>query len=246
VSIDAGRKRTALPTTNEVTMVANTAVGKPDGIARATTSRALGPLAGLAFALCFFLGVAMLETPRGASDQELVTWWSDSGNRITAIVSMYLFVVAGLCFLVFLVALRSRLLAAEGDTGELTTVVLVAGTVFVSLLCVAAAARGVIGFAAVSPANDEPLPGPDMLRYLPQIGYTITGTGGLLAVALSMAATSWLILKTAVFGRWLAWVGVVATLLVVVAAILLSGVFAIPALLVWTLAVSAAMWARRA
>jgi hypothetical protein len=227
-------------------MVTNAAVAKPEGIARGAIGQALGPLAGLAFAVCFFLGVAMLDTPRGATDQELVAWWSDAGNRITAIVSMYLFVVAGICFLVFLIALRSRLLAAEGGTGDLTALVLVAGVVFASLLCVAAAARGVIGFAVVSPANDEPLPGADTLRYLPQIGYAITGTGGLLAAAVSMAATSWLIVRTAVFGRWLAWVGGAAVLIVVSASILLSGVLAIPALLAWTLAVSAAMRGRRA
>jgi len=202
----------------------------------------LGALAGLAFALCFFVGVAMLEIPRGATDADLVAWWSDSGNRITAVVSMYLFVLAGLCFLVFLIKLRSRLLAAERGAGELTALVVASGGVFVAMLLVAAAARGVIGFAVASPTNDESLPGPDTLRYLPQIGYAVTGTGGMLAAALAMAATSWLIVRTAVFGRWLAWIGAVATAVVIVACAVLAGVFAIPALLVWTAAVSAALW----
>jgi hypothetical protein len=202
----------------------------------------IGSLAGVGFAIFFFIGVAMLETPENASDQELVAWWSDSGNRTSAVVSMYLFVLAGLCFLVFLVALRSWLLAAEGGRGDLTALVFGSGLVFVSLLSVAAAARGVIGFAVESPTSDESLPGPDTLRYLPQVGYAITGTGGLLAAAVSMAATSVLIVRTAVFRRWLAWVGAVAVLVVVGAAIALSAVLAIPALLVWAVAVSAAMW----
>ena len=202
----------------------------------------IGSLAGVGFAIFFFVGVAMLEIPENATDQELVAWWSDSGNRTAAVVSMYLFVLAGLCFLIFLVALRSRLLAVEGGSGDLTALAVGSGLVFVSLLSVAAAARGVIGFAVESPANNEPLPGPDTLRYLPQIGYAITGTGGLLAAALSMAATSVLILRTAVFGRWLAWVGAAAVLAVVGAAIALSGVLAIPALLIWTVAVSISMW----
>ena len=184
----------------------------------------------------------MLNIPESAADEELVAWWSDSGNQTTAVVSMYLFVLAGLCFLVFLVKLRSRLLAAEGGTGELTALVLAGGIVFVSMLFVAAASRGVIGFAVKSPVNDESLPGPDTLRYLPQIGYAITGTGGLLAAALTMAATSWLIVRTSVFGRWLAWIGAVAAVLVVVASALLAGVLAIPALLVWALATSVALW----
>ncbi len=202
----------------------------------------IGSLAGVGFAIFFFVGVAMLEIPENASDQELVAWWSDSGNRTAAVVSMYLFVLAGLCFLLFLAALRSRLLAAEGGSGDLTALAVGSGLVFVSLLSVAAAARGVIGFAVESPANNEPLPGPDTLRYLPQIGYAITGTGGLLAAAVSMAATSLIVLRTAAFGRWLAWVGAAAVLAVVGAAIALSGVLAIPALLIWTIAVSLAMW----
>ena len=56
------------------------------------------------------LGTAILNIPLGASDQKLVAWWSDGGNQVTAIISMYTFVLAGLCFLAFLVQLRSRLL----------------------------------------------------------------------------------------------------------------------------------------
>ena len=202
----------------------------------------VGALAGLAFALCFFVGIAMLEIPPHASDQELVAWWARSGNQATAVVSMYLFVVAGLSFLVLLVRLRSRFLAAEGGTGDLTALVFSSGVVFVAMLMIAAAARGVIGFAALSPANDEPLPGPDTLRFLPQIGYTVTGTAGLLAAAMTMASASWLVARTAVFGKWLVWVGAVATVAVVGATFALSAVLAIPALLGWAIATCIALW----
>ena len=57
-----------------------------------------------------------------------------------------------------------------------------------------------------------------------------------------MATTSWLILRTAVFGRWLAWIGVAAALLVVAANAALVGMLAIPAVLVWALATSTALW----
>src|SRR5262245_49022332 len=107
----------------------------------------IGALAGLAFALCFFAGVAMVDIPRHATDDSLVAWWSDRGNQMSAVVSMYLFVAAGLSFLVLLVKLRSRLVVAECGTGDLTTLLLGSGVVFVAMLFVAAAARGVIGFA---------------------------------------------------------------------------------------------------
>jgi hypothetical protein len=188
------------------------------------------------------MGTATLNIPRGASDAKLVAWWADSGNQTTAIVSMYLFIVAGLCFLVFLTKLRSRLLAAEAGTGELTSLVVASGAVFVAMLLVAAASRGVIGFAVKSPGDNESLPGADTLRYLPQTGYAALGIGGLLAAAVAMATTSWLIVRTAVFGRWLAWLGAASALVIVVAAAALVGMVAIPAMLIWVLAVSVAMW----
>jgi hypothetical protein len=188
------------------------------------------------------MGTATLNIPRGASDAKLVAWWADSGNQTTAIVSMYLFIVAGLCFLLFLTKLRSRLLAAEAGTGELTSLVVASGAVFVAMLLVAAASRGVIGFAVKSPGDNESLPGADTLRYLPQTGYAALGIGGLLAAAVAMATTSWLIVRTAVFGRWLAWLGAASALVIVVAAAALVGMVAIPAMLIWVLAVSIAMW----
>src|SRR5262245_2415226 len=97
----------------------------------------IGAAAGTAFALCLFVGVAMLGIPRGATDQELASWWSDGGNQATAVVSMYLFVLAGLSFLVFLAKLRSRLLEAEGGAGELTSLAFASGIAFVATLFVA-------------------------------------------------------------------------------------------------------------
>ena len=215
---------------------------RPPALKPLSAGGRLGALAGVAFAVLFFLGTAMLDIPHGLSDEKTVAWWSESGNRTTAVVSMYCFTVAGLCFIAFLVQLRSRLLVAEGGTGTLTALVVVSGAVFVAMLLVAAMARGLIGFAVESPWLDEPLPGPDTLRYLPQIGATALGVGGLLSAAVTIATASWLILRTAVFPRWLAWLGFLATLLIVAASATLSGVLALPAVLVWALATSVALW----
>ena len=159
-----------------------------------------------------------------------------------AILSMYCFAVAGLCCLVFLVHLRSRLRVAEGGDGVLANLVVVSGVVFVAMLLVAAMSRGVIGYAASAPSNNEPMPGADTLRFLPQLGLTALGTGGLLAAGVAIAATSWLIVRTAVFGRWLAWLGALAVVVIIGANAVLSGPLAIPAVLVWALATSIVLW----
>jgi hypothetical protein len=219
-----------------------TTLGTHTTITARTAGGRLGALAGLAFSFLFFMGTAMLDIPHGVSDEKLLAWWSDSGHQTTTVVSMNCFVLAGLCFLVFLAKLRARLLEAEGGTGDLTNLVVASGVVFVAMLFAAAASRGVIGFAIKSPVDNESLPGADTLRYVPQIGHAALGAGGLLAAALAIATTSWLILRTAVFGRWLAWVGAAAAILLVAANVALSGVIAIPAILVWTAATSVALW----
>ena len=223
-------------------MSATAAAGTRATTTTRTAGGRLGAIAGLAFAFLFFMGTALLNIPHGSSDAKLVAWWADSGNQTTAVVSMYLFAVAGLAFLLFLAKLRSRLLVAEGGTGELTSLVVASGVVFVAMLFVAAASRGVIGFAIKSPGDNESLPGADTLRYLPQIGYAALGIGGMLAAAVAIATTSWIIVRTAVFGRWLAWVGALAAILVVVASVSLVGMLAIPAMLVWVVCMSVAMW----
>jgi hypothetical protein len=81
-----------------------------------------------------------------------------------------------------------------------------------------------------------------MLRYLPQISYVVLGFCGLLSAALAIAVTSLLSFRTRVFGRLVAWLGIVCALGLVFANVLLIGVGAIPAMLLWTVAVSVALW----
>ena len=82
-------------------------------VAGGLPGRRAAALTGVAFAVLFFLGTASLDQPRNA-DAELITWWSGSGNQITAAVSMYLFAAAALSFLGFLTHLCARIRAAEG------------------------------------------------------------------------------------------------------------------------------------
>jgi hypothetical protein len=207
-----------------------------------TAARSLGTsvpaLAGILSAGAFLVGTAVLNVPMKASDSELVRWWSSDSHQVEALASMVSFTLAGLLFLVFLAHLRTRLLAAEGGAGTLTTIVYSAGQLFVATLFVAAAARGVISSAVKSPAGGEPLPGVDLLRYLPQISYVVLGFCGLLAVALAMGVTSLLAFRQRAFGRVVAWCGILCATGIVAANVVLLGGLAIPAVLLWIIATS--------
>lgn len=207
-----------------------------------TVRARLAAVAGIASAVAFLIGIAVLNVPTKATDTELVQWWSESSHQLEALVSMISFTTAGLLFVVFLAHLRTRLAAAEGGAGTLTNIVSHAGLLFVAMLFVSATARGVIAYALKSPAAGEPLPGVDMLRYLPQISYVVLGFCGLLSAAVAIAVTSLLSFRTRVFDRIVAWLGVVCAASLVLANVLLIGVGAIPAMLLWTVAISVALW----
>ena len=207
-----------------------------------TVGARLAAAAGIAAAAAFFVGTAVLNVPTKATDAELVEWWSTSSHQVEALVSMVSFTTAGLLFVVLLAHLRARLAAAEGGSETLTTVVSFAGLLFVAMLFVAATARGVIAYAVKSPVAGQPLPDVDLLRYLPQFSYVVLGFCGLLSAALAITATSLLAFRTRVFGRLVAWLGILCATGLVLANALLIGVGAIPAMLLWTVAISIALW----
>ena len=62
-------------------MSATATVGTHAAVTTRMAGSPLGALAGLVFSLCFFMGIAMLDVPRGVTDREMVAWWSDNGNR---------------------------------------------------------------------------------------------------------------------------------------------------------------------
>ncbi|MDQ1456056.1 MAG: hypothetical protein QOH28_1676 [Actinomycetota bacterium] len=208
-------------------------------LVRSARGKAAG-LSGIGFALAYLIGTASLNAPLSGTDQKIVEFWSDGGNQTAAVISMYCFAIAGLLFLVFMSNLRVRLATLDTRSTKLSEIVFGSGLVFVVMLFVSGVARGVIGFGTKSHWS-QPVPNADLLRYLPQISYAAGGLA-LLAAAVAIATTSVMILRGGAFGRWLAWLGFVVSLVLVVANGLLAGVAVIPAMLFWALAASFAMW----
>jgi hypothetical protein len=203
----------------------------------------LGAIAGVAFALLFFVSLAAVDPLREASNQELLDWWSDGTNRDTLHVSMYAMLLAGPCFLVFLTRLRARLLAAEPADGW-TALVFAAGIVFVATHSVRAVFRGVIVHAVEfrgepAPVGGASLPGPDLLRFVAAVGDASMGLVVIPLATLLVVAASALILRTRPFGRWVGWLGLVVAALSLALIGLLMGPWASPLILIWVLAASA-------
>ncbi len=191
----------------------------------------IGAIAGVPFAFLLFLSVAAVDSLRGASDEELQTWWADSGNRNNLIISLYALLLAGPLFLLFVTRLRTRVRAA-GETGW-PDAAFASGIVVATALGVVAILRGII--AATMRFGDEPLPGVDTLRFQTSLAYATWDLVILFAVVL-VAVTSIMALTTRVLPHWIGWLGVPFT---IVGAILLAthrAPLSIPLLIIWVLA----------
>ena len=191
----------------------------------------MGAAAGIAFAILLFLSVASVDPQLGVSDQELQTWWADSGNRDGFIASMYMLLLACPLLLVFVSRLRTRLQAA--DVAGWADTVLACGIVLTTALGLCAILRGVV--AGSVRFADEPLPGVDTLRFATYLAYTVWDLVILFGIAM-VTIISALGLLTRSLPRWFGWLGVP---IAVGSAILLaaqSAPLAIPLFNVWVLA----------
>ena len=193
------------------------------------------PIGGLVFIVLFIVGIILYSTPDVDNTPEQIgSFYDDKGNRAELIICGYLLALAGVFFFWFLGSLRARLLEAEGGSGRLTSVVFASGVVFVAMLMTAAGSfmfvAGEITFA------DAPVD-PEIQRVIPDIGWSFLLIGGAFSAIAMICATSVLIQRTGVMPAWIAWLGFVIAVGLLLAAL----VFPMALLLIWVGVVSLAL-----
>jgi hypothetical protein len=201
-----------------------------------TSWERLAALAGVAFVVlyvaAFGLGIEV-----GASDQEILDYYADSGNRAKEVVAFFLIAAAALAFLVFASSLRNAIARAERETGMLAALVLAGGTASAVLVLAGNAVSRATAFAAMS---DEFELDPNLRRLAEDAGFLLFVSGALAAIVL-VVAVSLAALRHGVLPRWLGWTGFPAAALLTLAIAFIG--FLVLAL--WVLAVSAALASRR-
>jgi hypothetical protein len=196
-----------------------------------------GPASGIAFVVLFvasvFVGLNFPDPDDSAA--KFVKFYNDGGDRAQLIIGSYLMVLSGVFFFWFLASLRSRLLAAEGVPGRLTSIVFGSGLVFTALVMTAGAIFMTV--AADITFGENKFVTVEGARLLPVLGYPILLIAGMFAAIAMIDATSVLIMRTGALPRWIGWFGFVTAVL------LLFAVYFIPLLFLmfWVLAVSVAM-----
>lgn len=174
---------------------------------RLETPRAAG-LAGLLFSVLFVVAVLLIRKRPvpGSSATQIADFYLHHNAGRVALVGLYLAPFAGIAFLWFMAAIRSRLGAREDQF--FATVFLGSGLLFVAMLFAASACAGAL-LAAVK-FQDQPPPDANTFLLARALGFAFLFVFGVRAAAVFMLVASTIGLRTGFLPRWLVVAGYVA------------------------------------
>jgi len=203
-----------------------------------TSAAKVASAASILFAVAFFWTVASVDVPHKASDAKLLDWWQQSSNQLSGIVSQYCAIAAAVLFVVLINYFRA--LTTKTAATQWTAFARSMGLVFSTTLLVSAALRGVIGHMVN--VDGEPLPGLEVLRYSTALNYDLIGSVTMTALGLTILSVSIVIVRTLVLAKWVGYVGLVCSAIILVASAAMMGQFTIILSLLWSLCLSVAIW----
>lgn len=191
-------------------------------------------LSGLVAVALWAIGVVIDESSSlpGDDPNEILSWFQDESNTI--LVGAFIFMLGSLFFLIFLGALRARLVEAEGRRALLTAIAFGAGIVAtaMTLLIPGPNLAGALAEDDLTPEAAQALTVMDDAFFV----------GAELAAALLLAATGFAILRYGALPRWLAWISFLFALWLLIPPIGWAGLLVgVP---LWTIIVALLLWTR--
>ncbi|HKY12205.1 MAG TPA: hypothetical protein VJL85_02575 [Gaiellaceae bacterium] len=191
-------------------------------------------LSGLVAVALWVIGVVIDESSSlpGDDPNEILSWFQDESNTI--LVGAFIFMLGSLFFLIFLGALRARLVEAEGRRALLTAIAFGAGivTTAMTLLIPGPNLAGALAEDDLTPEAAQALTVMDDAFFV----------GAELAAALLLAATGFAILRYGALPRWLAWISFLFALWLLIPPIGWAGLLVgVP---LWTIIVTLLLWMR--
>jgi hypothetical protein len=144
----------------------------------------------MAFVLCFLAGIyCFARSPRlDASETELIQYYTSSGRDLTVIGGLYFLPFAAVAFLWFIAALRGWVEHSTRTIDHLlSTVQMLSGVSFITLVFVAAGAVTVVSLnvrLAEAPIDDT------LVRQFPLLGRTLLIVFGMRMAAIFVTSTA--------------------------------------------------------
>jgi hypothetical protein len=197
-------------------------------------------LAGVLAVVCSLVGVLhVLNQPQTKdSNAKITAYFADHSHRVQGAVSFFVYLAGIVFLLVFLGALRERLVAAEGQSGRLSALAFGAGVAALPLWGISMLLANAMSFT-VSESSAFTVD-PNTYRLLGVVAY-ITWVIALFVSSVVVWATSAVALRTRTLPRWYAIAGIV------VGVVQLFGLFLFPffAWWLWIIVTSVLLATRR-
>jgi hypothetical protein len=178
---------------------------KPIIQARVTTPRAAA-IAGILFSILLITSLVLVRVSVPANPQDAGSWLSSNSKKVSLALNLLPF--AGIAFLWFIGVVRDRL--GQHEDRFFATVFLGSGLLFLAMLFTSAAvAGGVISFYGAAPGQ---LIDSGLYNFGRVITYEIMNVYTMRMAGVFMMTTCTLSLRTGIFPRWMAILGLVLAL----------------------------------
>jgi hypothetical protein len=188
-------------------------------------------IAGIAFSVLQIAIIGMLRRSIPADPLDPGAWLVTEPKTVTLALNLIPF--AGVAFLWFIGVLRDRL--GQQEDRFFATVFFGSGLLFLAMLFAAAAIIGTIVLMATS-ADPGELIKSSTFRFARAAAYIIMNVYAVKMAAVFMFSTSTVVIYTTIAPRWIAYVGYVLALVLLIGSYYISWSFAV--LPVWVLLVS--------
>ncbi len=167
-----------------------------------------GLLSGLLSVACLVVGTMMvLSQPQDKdSDAKIVAYFTDHSHRVKGMVGFFVFLAGILLLLIFLAALRDRLIAAEGRAGGATALVFGAGLVSVALTATSMLLANGTLLAVTNTSKFQVEP--NTFRLFADTAYA-TWVSGVMVAAFVVWGASAVALRTGLLPAWWGRLGIV-------------------------------------
>ena len=179
-------------------------------------------IAGIAFSLLLLLILWLLRTSIPADPLEPGAWLATDTRGVTVALNLVPF--AGVAFLWFIGVLRDRL--AQLEDRFFATVFFGSGLLFLAMLFAAAAVIGAIVLVA-SVSTPQELMNSATFRFARAASYIIANVYAIKMAAVFMVSTSTVVIRTGIAPRWIAYLGFLLALLLLMGSFFISWSFAV-------------------
>jgi len=179
-------------------------------------------IAGIVFSLLLLLILWLLRTSIPADPLEPGAWLATDTRAVTVALNLVPF--AGVAFLWFIGVLRDRLALLEDRF--FATVFFGSGLLFLAMLFAAAAVIGAIVLVA-SVSTPQELMNSATFRFARATSYIIANVYAIKMAAVFMISTSTVVIRTGIAPRWIAFLGFLLALILLMGSFFISWSFAI-------------------